>query len=128
VIRGIGVGEAPSSISADGTHVWVASPLGMVTEINAATGLRVRSIAGPPGLEQISSDGAHVWVTQMLGLVFEISASTGRPVTALELGLVSPAGISSDGTHVWVTETGMFGPTSAVAEIRIPSPVRRHPV
>jgi hypothetical protein len=103
--------EEPLGVSSDGRHVWVASPSGSVTELNAATGTRMRVISGPAGgfasPAAVSSDGIHVWVTNADGnSVTELSAWTGaviRVLTGSAYGFGNSQGISSDGADVWVS-------------------------
>ena len=85
-VFGWGFGS-PSSVSADGTHVWVANQAGnSVTERTRSTGALVKvrkalkdHFSSPLG---VSSDGTHVWVLNGADSVtgaerFDRSAGTG---------------------------------------------------
>jgi DNA-binding beta-propeller fold protein YncE len=106
----------PEGVSSDGTHVWVANEgigneRGSVTELNVATGAKVRRLPGYRyGFNRpvaVSSDGTNVWVANRSGnSVTEIDESTGAPVRVLSdpgYPFDHPAAVSSDGTDVWVT-------------------------
>ncbi len=107
VVRTIGVGNRPDSISSDGTHVWVANENdNNVTELNASTGVVVQTIGVGTSPQGVSSDGTHVWVANNGDkTVTELNALTGAIVGTIGLGF-NPVAISSDGTHVWVTDYG----------------------
>lgn len=111
--------STPTSISSDGTDVWVANCTGnSVTELSAATGALVQVLQGTAyGFDRpckVSSDGTDVWVAnQGSGTVTELSAATGAPVQVIsgaEYSFGTPVAIDSDGTHVWVAdEQGPLG-------------------
>jgi YVTN family beta-propeller protein len=107
VVQTIGSFYDSSSISSDGTHVWVANYQGnSVTEINASTGAIVQTINVGSSPQSISSDGTHVWVANSGGnSVTELNASTGAIVQTINVGS-EPGAISSDGTYVWVANSG----------------------
>lgn len=107
-----------TSISADGTHVWVANPTGAagagsVTELSATTGSLVSVLSGA-GYQfddpaQLVSDGTDVWVLNGAGSVTELSAATGafiRLVTGSGETFDAPTAIATDGTHVWIANAG----------------------
>ena len=106
VLRTINVGNAPSDISSDGTHVWVDNQIdNTVTELDASDGSVVRTIIGPPFanfLIGVVSDGTHVWVADHGGFVYELNTSDGSVVQTLPV-LGEPQGIAYDGTDVWVS-------------------------
>lgn len=106
----------PGPISSDGIHVWVVNvdSRGLlqphVTEIDAATGAFVRSIAASG--DAIASDGTDVWLTvEQEGApnysgpgVIELSASTGAVVAQLNSPVNVPIAVASDGTDVWIAD------------------------
>ncbi len=103
VITTIPVGNSPTAISSDGTHVWTANfGDNTVTEINASTGSVVQTIPVGNAPCCLSSDGTNVWVSNFNdGTVTEINASTGSVVQTIPVGS-HPGSVSSDGTQVWV--------------------------
>jgi YVTN family beta-propeller protein len=107
VVQTIPVGDEPSGISSDGTHVWVANyGDNTVSELDASTGAVIQTIPVGDEPSGISSDGTHVWVTNLWDdTVSEIDASTGAVVQTITVGS-EPYGVSSDGTHVWVANYG----------------------
>jgi hypothetical protein len=105
--------NGPDSTAFDGQNVWVANYGGnSVNEINASTGLLVRSVSGgaygfaePDGL---SFDGTHLWVANANGGVTEVDPSTGALIRTLSggsYGFSVPRTMTSDGTHLWVVNT-----------------------
>jgi len=104
VIRTIPVGSGPGFVSSDGTHVWVTTGEGAVSEIEASSGTVIRTIPVGRSPLGVSSDGTHVWVTggETEDTVSEIEASSGTLIRTIHVGS-KPFGVSSDGTHVWVT-------------------------
>ena len=78
--------EAPRlGVSSDGTHVWVANDNSdTVTELDAATGAVVQTIAVGSEPYGVSSDGTHVWVTNGgSDTVTELDAATGTIVQTI---------------------------------------------
>ena len=103
--------NAPSSIAASGTHVWVTD-LNRIIELNASNGSVVRVIEAktqlhvmdPTPLFAITASGTKVWVAN-LNSVIEINASNGsvvRVVKAKADRFSMPFGIVVSGSHVWV--------------------------
>jgi hypothetical protein len=122
--------SSPDSIAVDGSHVWVASLGGSVTELNAGNGSLVRILSssgyGFSSPEGIAADGTHVWVTNLgggangNGSVTEVNASNGslvRILSGASYGFNGPWGIAADGTHVWVTNYGHPGTGHSVTEL-----------
>jgi serine/threonine-protein kinase len=120
----------PDAIAVDGSHVWVASLGGSVTELNAANGSRVRTLSGGSygfsSPEGIAADGTHVWVTNLgggangNGSVTELNASNGgwvRTLSGGSYGFNGPWGIATDGTHVWVDNYGRASTGDSVTEL-----------
>ncbi|HEV3313258.1 MAG TPA: hypothetical protein VG815_22335 [Chloroflexota bacterium] len=109
----------PTTLTADGTHVWVLNGVGRtVTELDAATGATVRVIGGQQyHLVQptaIVAGGGHVFVTDAAtpryrygskGAVTEIDASTGKLVRVLQgapYNFLTPSVALSNGVRVWI--------------------------
>ena len=107
-----------SSISSDGSHVWVAdsgsrsqpAQTGAVTEISAANGKIVRIIDAPTdGIinpEVIVSDHTHVWVLNSNDSITELTAASGalvRVIRAPRYGLRGAYDLVTNGHDVWVT-------------------------
>jgi serine/threonine-protein kinase len=100
-----------TGITADGTHIWVASYGGnSVTELNAADGTWVATLSGGNyGFNDptsVSADGTHIWVANAGGnSVTELSAADGTWVATLtggNYGFNDPYDIAVSGTHIWV--------------------------
>jgi YVTN family beta-propeller protein len=110
------VGAEPSSVSSDGTHVWVANGgEGTVSEIDASTATVIHTITVGKEPAGISSNGSTVWVANHGdGTVSEIDASTAKVIHTITVGK-APAGVSATGSTVWVANSG----SDTVTEIRI---------
>ena len=118
-MRTIGTGVFPIAITSDGTRVFVATPQGLVTAIDARNGHRLYTTEVAPDLSGITSDGTHVWVTDAaFGRVAELDPRTGRILETIQVG-DGPTGIGSDGADVWVANTGATGPGDTVTEIGV---------
>lgn len=104
--------NAPNSIAASGTHVWVTD-LNRIIELNASNGsvLRVikaraqwRPLQEPAALFAITASGTKVWVAN-LNSILEINASNGsvvRVINAKADRFSMPFAIAASGSHVWV--------------------------
>ena len=92
----------------------------MVSEIEAATGNVIRTIAVGKLPTGVSSDGTDVWVTNYEEeTVSEIEATTGTVIGTIKVGAV-PEAVSSDGTHAWVANF-LSGTVSEIAIPRKPA-------
>lgn len=108
VLRTIEVGANPRGVSADGTHVWVASSPhgapGLISEIDASTGTISRTIAVAEGAYAVASDGTNVWVTAPSSTfekqLTEIDGSSGTVSRTVNVGNGAEA-VTVDGSHVW---------------------------
>ncbi|HTQ67167.1 MAG TPA: YncE family protein [Solirubrobacteraceae bacterium] len=115
-INTIAVGEEPSSVSSDGTHVWVTNSFdGTVSEIQASTGTVIHTITVGTEPGGVSSNGTTVWVANYgSDTVSEIQVSTAKVIHTLAVGK-KPAGVSATGSDVWVANSG----SNTVTEIKI---------
>jgi serine/threonine protein kinase len=102
--------NAPNSIAADGSHVWVLDGGNdSVTELNARTGASMQILkAARYGFNEtggdttgIVDDGTNVWVGD-LDSVSEINAGSGSPVRVLRI----PASVN---VHGWPTAMVLSG-------------------
>ena len=118
--------DAPSAITSDGAHVWVANCVicdgGSVTELSATSGRLIRVIQESRyqiyAPDAIASDGSHVWVANCVGCVTgqvgadsvtELAARSGRLIRVIHgarYRFNGPDSIASDGAHVWVANGG----------------------
>ena len=101
---------ANSSITDDGTNVWLADQTNStIHEIDASSGDAVQSIPTQPDTGQISSDGTHVFLTTGSS-VNEYLASTGALVRTVSYN-TSPGSdtgsVASTGAYFWVTRSDM---------------------
>ena len=98
--------DTRSTVSTDGTSVWVANIWDdSVTQLDASTGVVIRTIGVGGSPSSISSDGSNVWVTNSTdATVTQISAVTGAVVRTIPVG-ASPSSVVSDGGFVWVANT-----------------------
>ncbi len=103
--------NAPNSIAASGTHVWVTD-FNRIIELNASNGSVVHVIKAkapldptdPMALFAITASGTKVWVAN-LNSVIEINASNGsveRVISAKADRLSMPIDIAVSNSHVWV--------------------------
>ena len=103
--------NAPNSIAASGSHVWVTD-FNRIIELNASNGSVVRVIGAkrppdatdPMALFAITASGTKVWAAN-LNSVIEINANTGsveRVINAKADRFSMPIDISVSGSHVWV--------------------------
>lgn len=110
--RIVGGLNAPNSIAASGTHVWVTD-LNRIIELNASSGSVVRVIKAraqwrplqePAALFAITASGTKVWVAN-LNSVIEINASSGsvvRVIRAKTDRFSMPFAIAVSSSRVWV--------------------------
>ncbi len=82
-----------------------------ITELDASTGVVVRTIHIPWGALRVSADGTHIWVSNRRGLeysVTELNASDGSVAQTFAFGPANGSwysDVSSAGGQVWVTNS-----------------------
>jgi protein kinase-like protein len=109
--------DYPAAIADDGQHVWITSGVDSLIEIDASTGLWVRTITLPGGSASgsgISVSGEDVWIEGSY-MVVEVNADTGSVEFQQRLG--DGNAIVDDGTHVWVTDLGLANPSGSIIEL-----------
>jgi hypothetical protein len=100
--------QVETTVSADGTYVWVTEMnTGVLVQVDAATDSVVRTINFGEGDLQaaVDAEGTNVWVADYSG-IDEYSASTGalvRSITGPSDDLKNATGVVTDDSHVWVT-------------------------
>ena len=99
----IDVGDDPSGVAFDGTHIWVTNYLDdTVSKIDAATGVVAAPIGVGNNPAEVAFDGTHMWVTNLSdGTVSKIVAASGAVTATITVGN-NPSGVAFDGTHMWV--------------------------
>ncbi|MDG2027934.1 MAG: S-layer homology domain-containing protein, partial [Acidimicrobiales bacterium] len=100
----IDVGNIPSGVAFDGTHIWTANyGDGTVSKIVAATGAVEDTITVGDFPYGVAFDGTHIWVANLGDdTVSKIVAATGVVAAPITVG-DGPYGVAFDGTHIWVT-------------------------
>jgi DNA-binding beta-propeller fold protein YncE len=117
--------DAPSGLAFGGGHLWVTNEGGnFVTEINPATGRRVRTLAAaayrfdrPTAIADL---GADLFVTNDSGSVTELRASDGalvRRITGRRYGFDHPVAIRAAGSRLLVLNAGHAPRDGSVTEI-----------
>lgn len=126
----------PTAVAIQGSTVWVAnlgatasdgnfSGFGSVTELDARTGARLRTIRGSEGKitypVSIAVSGPYVWILDSgykegLGGVTRIDTRNGRGWTKTGgiYGFERPASIAVSGSHVWVLNNPYRGSLSVI--------------
>jgi serine/threonine protein kinase len=106
--------DYPAAIADDGKHVWITSGVDSLIELDASTGLWIRTI-GLPGASAggISTVGNDVWIEGGY-LVVELNADNGHQKSQ-QLG--DGDAIVDDGTHVWVTDLGLANSNGSIIEL-----------
>ena len=100
----------PTAMAASGGNLFVANRRGnSVTELNAATGVWVRTITGFSAPTAVVGYGVDLFVANASGSVSEIDARTGRLVHVLAgatYGFSSPTSLAVYGTNLLVLNAG----------------------
>jgi DNA-binding beta-propeller fold protein YncE/outer membrane protein OmpA-like peptidoglycan-associated protein len=101
----------PTSISSDGTDVWVADDTdNTVSEYDASTSALLQTIPVGDDPVSISSDGEYVWVVNAGDdTITVLNASDGSYAFNSGTSPIpdpdGPLSVMSDGIHVWITNT-----------------------
>ena len=117
--------DAPSGLAFGGGHLWVTNEGGnSVTEINPATGRRVRTLAAaayrfdrPTAIADL---GADLFVTNDGGSMTELRASDGalvRRISGRRYGFDHPVAIRAAGTRLLVLNAGHAARDGSVTEV-----------
>src|SRR5665213_755555 len=122
--------NAPNSIAASGTHVWVTD-LNRIIEINASNGSVERVINAKADRFSMPIDiavsGSHVWVmNNVVGdRITELNANDGSLVRVIntKADVFGQNGLIASGSHVWITNwnansvTELNASTGSVARV-----------
>ena len=100
--------NAPNSIAASGTHVWVTD-FNRIIELNASNGSVERVISAKADRLSMPIDiavsNSHVWVMNNVqpGRITELNANDGSLVRVINTkASTGPNVLTASGTHVWV--------------------------
>jgi len=114
----IPVPSKPRGLAYDGTHIWVASCSGYVTEIDANTKQVIRVIPSDSYNQfhcpfALAYDGTHIWVanaaTSGNNSITELSASTGDWIRTISGSqIVIPTYLAVNGSSLWVINSGNY--------------------
>lgn len=109
------VGAAPVSVTATGSHVWVATFQGQLVRVPIDGG-QPRSVAvGAEGNRVVEADERGVWVVDNRGLVVVVDPSTMKVRERLRLK-GSLEDVSLDGNGAWILRA-RSGAVSAVTRV-----------